>query len=113
MNVADLNPASTSKVRFNLSKQKLVPAKCGCYALVTFDGTILYVGLALSLQNRFFQHRDSKEKCSPTPDGLAFWFYFIECPELEMNRIERTWQQQHVHLHGRLPIMNKIESPMT
>lgn len=113
MKVDELKPLPPKRVRFTLAAQKTVPVASGCYVLAAFDGTVLYVGLATSLKIRFFQHRESKEKCSPTPDGKAFWFYFYECPLKEINMVERSWQQQHVVFHGRLPALNKCESPMS
>lgn len=112
MKVAELNPLPKNKVTFGLKSKKLVPAKSGCYALVAFDGSVLYVGLATSLGSRFIQHCETKEKCDPTPDGKALWFYFLEVESKELNRVERTWQQQFFAIHGRLPILNKADSPM-
>ncbi|HEV7646115.1 MAG TPA: GIY-YIG nuclease family protein [Pyrinomonadaceae bacterium] len=112
MKVNELNPFPPTKVQFALKSKKLVPNTPGCYALVTFDCSVLYVGLATSLANRFVQHCESKEKCEPTQDGKAFWFYFLEAEPKELNRIERTWQQQYFAVNGRLPILNKVDSPM-
>lgn len=112
MNISELNPMPTGKVQFGLKSKKLVPIVSGCYALVTFDGFVLYVGLATSLASRFIQHCETKEKCDPTPDGKAFWFYFLEVESKELNRVERTWQQQFFAIHGRRPILNKVDSPM-
>jgi len=113
MNVSELVPTPQKRVEFHMRGRKQVPATSGCYVLSTFNGTILYVGLAKSLNSRFFQHRESKGKRDETEIGRATWFYFIESVEAELNRIERSWQQQHVAMHGCLPILNKVESPMS
>ena len=112
MKIGELNPLPGNKVQFGIKCKKLVPVSRGCYVLTTFDGTILYVGLAGSLASRFVQHCDTKEKCEPTLDGKAFWFYYLSAESNELSRIERTWIQQHFALHGRRPILNKIDSPM-
>lgn len=112
MKVEKLVPLPDTKVQFAIKSKKLVPSSSGCYAIAAFDGTILYVGLASSLTSRFFQHCETKDKCDPTSDGKAFWFYYLELTPKELNRVERTWQQQFFAIHGRLPILNKVDSPM-
>lgn len=112
MNVTKLVPQPVERIQFHLRMKKHVPAKTGCYVLTTFDGLVLYVGLATSLANRFAQHCETKEKCDPTADGRAFWFYFLEVDSKELNRLERTWLNQFSAIHGRRPILNKVDSPM-
>jgi hypothetical protein len=112
MKITELVPLPTGKVQFALKSKKLVPSVSGCYVLTTFDGFVLYVGLATSLATRFVQHCETKGKCDPTGDGKAFWFHFLDVESKELNRVERTWQQQFFAIHGRLPILNKVDSPM-
>lgn len=112
MKVEQLIPAVQKRVEFSLKSRKFVPASAGCYALSTFDLDVLYVGLTDNLHRRFFQHRDSREKREPTPIGMAFWFHFLPCDEREVLRIERTWLNEHMELHGEWPVLNKMNSPI-
>ena len=89
-----------------------MPPASGCYALCTFEGDILYVGLTANLNRRFFDHRETTEKRGETTRGRAFWFYYVECPETELAMIERSWINEHVELHGKRPILNKVDSPV-
>jgi predicted GIY-YIG superfamily endonuclease len=112
MKTSQLIPKVKEGVQFTLKSRKFVPKAVGCYVLTTFEDDVLYVGLTDNLNRRFFEHRDTKEKCNPTKAGLAFWFYFLVSDEREINRIERGWLNQHLSLHGKLPILNKVHSPV-
>lgn len=112
MKIQQLIPAVTQRIQFGLRFRKFVPRETGCYALTTFDNHILYVGLTDSLYRRFNEHWDSKDKRLPNKLGRAFWFYYLTCPEKVLCRIERTWMNQHVELHGVRPILNKVDSPV-
>jgi predicted GIY-YIG superfamily endonuclease len=113
MKVKQLVPAANKRVQFNLRFRKFVPQETGCYVLATFEDEVLYIGLTNNLYQRFFQHRDNKEKRNPVSARRAFWFYYLTCAEKEAYRIERTWLNEHVELHGSLPILNKINSPVS
>lgn len=112
MNVSELKPEVLLRFEFRLRNQKFIPALPGCYALTTFDGLILYVGLSEQLRVRFGQHRESKEKTAVTDLGRVFWFYHLEAELNEIHRIERAWLNQHLDLHGEFPILNKMSSPV-
>jgi excinuclease UvrABC nuclease subunit len=112
MKVSELVPKVGNRVQFSLKHRKFVPKDAGCYVLPTFEGDVLYVGLTDNLHRRFGQHRDVKEKCNPTTQGMAFWFYYLPSQAKEINRIERSWLNQHESLHGTFPILNKISSPV-
>lgn len=112
MKASQLVPSPTQKVLFSLASIKSLPKLAGCYVLTTFDGDVLYVGLTVNLYQRFKQHRDTPEKCDPTPLGRAYWFHFVEADEIKINAIERAWQNQYSSVHGVLPILNKIDSPV-
>src|SRR5258706_403184 len=94
MNVDELLPTISSRIQFSLRYRKSAPNTPGCYVLTTFDGNVLYVGLTNNLYRRFSQHRDVKEKCEPTPQGIAFWFYYLSAAEKEIHRI--TWMVKSV-----------------
>ncbi len=112
MKIEQLNPKVSDKVQFSLKDRKLVPNVAGCYVLTTFEGGVLYVGLSDNLNRRFVQHRDTEEKRNPTAQGRAFWFYYLVSDLKEINRIERSWLNQHVTIHGVFPILNKVSSPI-
>ena len=112
MNVHSLLPITEHRLQFSFSFWKFVPKRPGCYALTTFEGNVLYVGLSDNLHRRFSEHRDSNEKRLPTRDGLAFWFYYLLCEPKELERVERTWLNEHVTEHGILPVLNKVNSPV-
>lgn len=53
MNIEQLEPKPTKKVKFSLSAYKKVPKISGCYVLTTFDNNILYIGKTVNLFRRF------------------------------------------------------------
>lgn len=109
MKLECLDPRPDRVERFARRNDKFVPDVAGCYALSTFDGTVLYVGLATNLRRRFAQHLDNPEKTRETRLGRAVEFHWIETDDI--NRIERTWLNIHVHHEGRYPVLNKVYSP--
>lgn len=112
MKVTLLVPQPTEHIPFTLRFAKRLPQSAGCYALTNFQGEILYVGLSVDLLQRFKQHRDTEEKRQPTSLGRAYWFYFTTASENNINSIERGWLYQHSSVHGTLPVLNKIASPV-
>ena len=110
MNVDQLKPQPTDRENFLRNRQRFVPRESGCYALVSFQGTVLYVGLTDSLRRRFGDHLDDPRKTTNTAEGRAFFFYWLECDELE--KVERTWQNECELVDGKLPILNGIRSPI-
>ena len=112
MMLEQLLPSAASKVQFTHKFRKFVPASNGCYILTTFKGEVLYVGLTDSLHRRFGEHRESEEKRKVTAQGAAYWFCYLICAPKETARIERTWMNQHMELHGKLPLLNKVHSPV-
>jgi excinuclease UvrABC nuclease subunit len=113
MKVEKLNPLPTEKVSFTLSSYKQVPKLQGCYILSTYDNIILYIGLATNLSNRFRQHLDNPEKTNPTADGKAIWFHYTTFDPLNLPKLERTWINQFLSVHGRFPILNKTSPPIS
>ena len=113
MKIDELIPKPSAKVQFKLASFKSVPRENGCYALTTFDNQILYIGLAIDLNNRFKQHLDNPEKTKPTAEGKAVWFYFTAFDPKNLPKLERTWMNQFTNKNGRLPILNKINSPVS
>lgn len=112
MKVNQLLPRLDKQVEFSLKCHRFIPNEAGCYVLTAYNDEVLYVGLTEDLQRRFAQHRNDKEKCSKTPQGAAFWFYYLTCPMKELNRIERSWLNLHEDLYGVWPVLNKVYSPV-
>jgi hypothetical protein len=112
MKIDSLVPKPINKVQFKLAFYKSVPAESGCYVLATFDNDILYIGLASNLNNRFKQHLDNPEKTNPTNNGKAIWFYYTTFDPKNLPKLERTWLNQFSDIHGQLPTLNKIYSPV-
>ncbi len=113
MKVENLNPLPKDKVTFKLASHKFVPELMGCYILSTFGNDILYIGLSENLRVRFKQHLDNAVKITPTNEGKAIWFYYVTYDTKNLPQLERTWINQFVAVHGRLPILNKVNSPIS
>ena len=111
MNIRCLKPCPPARQNFRRDRQQFIPATQGCYALATFQGIVLYVGLTKDLRRRFGEHLDDPKKTSSTDNGRAFFFYWLECDELE--KIERTWQNKCEITDGALPVLNKASSPIS
>lgn len=111
MLVSSLTPKPEGKVRFDLSCLNECPDKSGCYAIVTSDGTILYIGQAVNICRRMEDHRNDTKKCGETPHGKGFWFYYLLCPEIELDSLERGWVNEYRIKMGELPFFNKINPP--
>ena len=109
MKIDLLQPAVEHCELFTLKASKFVPAASGCYVLASADDTVLYVGLATNLNRRVLQHLDAPEKVLPTVQGRAVRFHWLETTDI--NRVERTWLNIHVHHEGRYPVLNKVYSP--
>jgi excinuclease UvrABC nuclease subunit len=112
MKYIKLIPMPENKAHFHFASYKTIPVKAGCYVLTTFDADILYIGLSENLFNRFQQHLNNPKKVNPTRDGKAFWFYFTIYNPNNLRNLERTWLNQYVAMHGRRPILNKVDSPI-
>ena len=113
MKIEDLIPTPKDKVLFTRASFKSVPKQEGCYVLVTYDNSILYIGLSENINSRFQQHLDNPEKTNPTKEGKAIWFYFITYDPNNLPQLERSWMNQYSALHGKRPILNKVDSPVS
>ena len=113
MIVSELFPIPSNKIQFKLAYYKSVPQTEGCYVLTTFDNQIIYIGLSNNLYSRFKQHLDSSEKKSATREGKAVWFYYESFAAKNLPKLERTWINQFTSFHGKLPVLNKINSPIS
>lgn len=79
--------------------------------LSTFEGDVLYVGLAVDLRHRINDHLDNPEKTNLTEKGRAVFFYWLETEEI--NKVERTWLNIHIQHEGVMPVLNRIYSPVS
>ena len=111
MNVQRLKPWPDHRENFRRDRQRFLPETAGCYVLATFQDVVLYVGLTKDLCRRFGNHLDDPKKTSMTKNGRAFFFYWIECSDLE--KVERTWQNECEIVDGSLPILNILKSPVS
>jgi len=113
MNVDRLRPLPNHKTRFAWSHHVTVPERTGCYALATYEGNVLYVGLATtSIRDRVGVHLDTREKRIPSSRGAAYWLYYILCEPAEVGPVERGWMNQAILEDGDKPALNKIYSPL-
>jgi hypothetical protein len=103
-------PAPEQHETFRRDRQKFVPATPGCYALTTFSGVVLYVGLTLDLRKRMGDHLDNPSKTRETEIGRAVLFHWLSCENI--NVVERTWMNTHIEHEGRLPVLNDVYSPV-
>jgi len=112
VNVSELTPPPDQRTLFKLSSFKKVPKTPGCYILTTFDEAILYIGLSVNLNKRFQEHLANPDKIDVTENGKAFWFHCSGYDKGNLNKLERTWLNQYQTVHGRRPILNKMDSPV-
>jgi hypothetical protein len=56
-------------------------------------------------------HLDSPEKTRATETGRAILFYWLKTADI--NKVERTWMNIHHQHEGRLPLINKMYSPVS
>lgn len=113
MKVEDLKPLPKEKTSFKLSSFKLIPKQAACYIITNSEGDILYIGLSDNLFNRFLQHLGNPEKTNPTTFGKAIWFYYLVYDPINLPKLERTWLNQFAAIHGGLPVLNKVNSPIS
>lgn len=111
MIVQSLEPQPSKHENFRLYRRLFIPKSVGCYALATFDRIVLYVGRTNNLRRRFEDHLDDPNKTTQTKNGKAFFFYWLECKETEIAKIERTWLNESEIIDGELPLLNKIHPP--
>lgn len=75
------------------------------------DKHILYLGLSVNLRTRMDQHLDTPEKVRRTAQGRAIAFHWLKTGTLE--GVERGWLNSHRVATGFLPILNKMDSPVS
>ena len=113
MKVERLSPAPDGQTRCAWSHHAMVPDQSGCYALVTYNGDVLYVGLATaSIQSRIGSHLDTPAKRQGSRLGVPFWIYYILRPVAEVGPIERGWMNQAILEDGEMPPLNQLYSPL-
>lgn len=111
MKVAKLSPPVEACEAFRKSRERFVPDGAGCYALTTFDGEVLYIGLAKNLRRRIAQHLDTPAKTLPTSSGRAVTVHWRFTEQLE--QLERTWLNIYEQQEARLPALNRVHSPVS
>lgn len=111
MTVDKLIPAPSNHENFKRNCLTFVSEKPGCYVLTTFGRVVLYVGQAVNIRRRMNQHLDDMQKTTETALGRAIFFYWLEYENIGM--LERTWLNIHIENEGVLPILNKVNSPVS
>ncbi|MCL2521312.1 MAG: GIY-YIG nuclease family protein [Erysipelotrichales bacterium] len=113
MKVNKLIPKIEKKTLFLASHEIHVPDLPGCYVITTMDDDILYIGKAdRRISERFKQHIKNKDKKSITQDGLGYYFYYLVLETKDCVDVENSWLMFFQNYEGRLPILNKINSPI-
>jgi hypothetical protein len=113
MKVERLMPAPEHRTQFAWSHHVTVPEQPGCYALATYAGDVLYVGLATtSIRSRVGTHLDTRLKRQGTEIGVPFWVHYLVRPAADVNRIERGWMNLAILEDGEMPPLNRVYSPL-
>lgn len=113
MKVDRLKPLPDKRTQFAWSHHVIAPEQPGCYALATYSGEVLYVGLATSsVRDRMGIHLDTPKKRKANVLGAAFWFYYLVCNPAEVNAVERGWMNQTIMEDGAIPLLNSVYSPL-
>jgi hypothetical protein len=113
MRVERLFPVPDQQTQFAWSHHITVPEAPGCYALTTYEGAVLYVGLATtSLRSRMGSHLDTPAKRKGSHLGVPFWFYYLLRTAAEVRSIERGWMNQAILVDGEMPALNQVYSPL-
>ena len=113
MFVTSLRPAVVEHTEFLWSRHVDVPVEPGCYALVAFDLTVLYVGLASkSLSGRMGNHLDDDFKRRGCLGKIPYWFYYLRISAADVRPVERGWLNQSILQDGALPLLNRLHSPI-
>jgi len=94
-----------------MDRERFVPSAAGCYVLSTYEGVVLYVGLAVDLRRRMNDHLNTPGKRKLTEQGRAVWFHWVETDQTNM--VERTWLNIHIQHEGVMPILNLTYSPVS
>jgi excinuclease UvrABC nuclease subunit len=111
MTIDKLAPAPAKREKFRHSSLRFVPETAGCYVLTTFESVVLYIGQAVNIRRRMSDHLDDPRKTGLTPQGRAFFFYWLEYESI--GKLERTWLNIHGEYEPRYPILNIVNSPVS
>lgn len=111
MKIGALSPPVVACESFRKSRERFIPDQPGCYVLATFDGDVLYIGLARNLRRRVAQHLDNPAKTASTLKGRAVIVHWRFADNLE--QLERTWLAIHEQHEAKLPLLNKVHSPVS
>ena len=110
-NLRELLPKPDNKVLFDRSKYRSVPQSAGCYVLTNFSEDALYIGKTSDLHRRFQEHLDDSQKTGLTPEGRAFWFFYLQCEDDNLDLLENSWLNDYEIRNGQKPILNKMGTP--
>ena len=112
MKITELIPAVERSVSFDLYAMKRLTDSSGCYCLTNAGGDILYVGQALSVQQRAIQHFDSPKREALTLYGRISRVWWRTSDAIALSALERGWIEAIRLRDGELPPLNRVSGPV-
>lgn len=107
MKILELHPLLTNRVQFRFSESIRTPDTSGCYALVSINDDVLYVGQSTNLRERMEQHLGNSRMTQQTSLGLASWFYYGLWQATKIQIIETELLRNFKAIEGHLPPLNR------
>lgn len=112
MIVEDIRPIVERRAAFDLYALNRIQDCSGCYCLTNAGRHILYIGQALSVQQRLIGHFSSEKRRALTEYGRVSEVWWREARPETLSALERGWQEMYRLRVGRLPPFNLISAPM-
>jgi excinuclease UvrABC nuclease subunit len=111
VNVSQIFPSVQHCTAFDLYALNRLRDCRGCYCLTNAGGDILYVGQAVSVQQRAIQHFISPKKEALTIYGRISRVWWRAAPAFSLNALERGWLEAIQLRDGVLPPLNRVSAP--
>ena len=108
MKVSDILPPVEQQAAFDLYALNRIDDCSGCYCLTNAGGDILYVGQAVSVQQRLIQHFDSEKRAAMTVHGRVSRAWWRTEAVVKLDALERGWIDAIRLRDGQLPPFNRI-----
>ena len=112
MKVSEIIPPVEHSAPFELYALNRLTDCSGCYCLTNASGDILYVGQAVSVQQRIIQHFNSTKKDTMTIYGRISKASWRAEPNISLNALERGWLESIRLRDGELPPLNRASGPV-
>jgi predicted GIY-YIG superfamily endonuclease len=110
--VREIIPPVEYNAPFDLYALNRLKDCSGCYCLTNASGDIIYVGQALSVQQRIIQHFDSDKKGALTVYGRISHVWWREHPSASLSALERGWLESIGLRDGKPPPLNRASAPL-